>query len=176
MLGSRSAGGGGGYVITAPRRMHIEMGNPIKRPAQRSTLLRPCQAGKKGGNVPPPDGKSKADFSAYWSQRVRDFFSDRRQYLEGGRTEQDTRPKWLEKLDARVIDAKARLAQLEAEDASAATAAALQASPDQLEYEAEEKAMRLTAPFEQRLLGKTIPSQLGRDELSVALRQARREQ
>jgi hypothetical protein len=53
---------------------------------------------------------NKADFSAYWSLRFREFFSGRRQYLELAR-KRDEAPEALQKVDAQM---KEQLARFEA--------------------------------------------------------------
>ncbi len=56
-------------------------------------------SGKKGG----AGDANKADFSAYWSLKVRNFFSARRQYLEGAEQQKvERRPEILDRLDAEI--------------------------------------------------------------------------
>ncbi|GBF91758.1 hypothetical protein Rsub_04062 [Raphidocelis subcapitata] len=69
----------------------------------------------KGGTQKPGKGAAddkadpnKADFSAYWSLRFREFFSGRRQYLELARKRQEP-PEALQKIDAQIAEQRARL-------------------------------------------------------------------
>jgi hypothetical protein len=68
----------------------------------------------KGGTKPgkgAADDKAdpnKADFSAYWSLRFREFFSGRRQYLELARKRQEP-PEALQKVDAQIQQQLGRL-------------------------------------------------------------------
>jgi hypothetical protein len=59
---------------------------------------------KKDDEQPSREDRSnpnKADFSAYWSLKFREFFSKRRQYLELARKRQEP-PEILKKLDAQI--------------------------------------------------------------------------
>ncbi|KAI8471004.1 MAG: hypothetical protein J3K34DRAFT_245773 [Monoraphidium minutum] len=51
---------------------------------------------------------NKADFSAYWSLRFREFFSGRRQYLELSRKRQEP-PEVVQKVDAQIAEQRRRL-------------------------------------------------------------------
>jgi hypothetical protein len=59
-----------------------------------------------GKENPPPskddrDSQGKADFSAYWSLKFREFFSKRRQYLELSRKRQEP-PAIFQKIDEQI--------------------------------------------------------------------------
>lgn len=72
---------------------------------------------KKGKGAPkgPGDGKDaarKADFSAYWSLKVREWFSSRRGYLDGAEAtpvDLNKPPEWLAKLEEAAKEARAEL-------------------------------------------------------------------
>lgn len=51
---------------------------------------------------------NKADFSAYWSLRFKEFFSKRRQYLELARKRQEP-PEYVKKLDAQIKQQEEKL-------------------------------------------------------------------
>jgi hypothetical protein len=56
------------------------------------------------------DSQGKADFSAYWSLKFREFFSKRRQYLDLTRKRQEP-PEILQKLDAQIQQQEEKLEQ-----------------------------------------------------------------
>lgn len=72
------------------------------------------------GDDPPPSKEdranpNKADFSAYWSLKFREFFSKRRQYLELSRKQQES-PEIFKKIDEqiRVQEEKLEAARMQA--------------------------------------------------------------
>lgn len=56
------------------------------------------------------DSQGKADFSAYWSLKFREFFSKRRQYLDLARKRQEP-PEIIQKLDAQIQQQEDKLEQ-----------------------------------------------------------------
>jgi hypothetical protein len=66
------------------------------------------QGGKKKGGEEDKADPNKADFSAYWSLRFREFFSGRRQYLELSRKRQEP-PEIVQKVDAQIEEQQERL-------------------------------------------------------------------
>jgi hypothetical protein len=56
------------------------------------------------------DSQGKADFSAYWSLKFREFFSKRRQYLDLTRKRQEP-PEIIQKLDAQIQQQEDKLEQ-----------------------------------------------------------------
>lgn len=96
--------------------------------ASRRRLLPPVLATKGGGSsgssggskgsAPPPGGKggeeSKADFSALWAQRFKQFFSARRQYLAQADASPEEEAKRKDS-DKKIAADRAKLAELKAE-------------------------------------------------------------
>jgi hypothetical protein len=89
-----------------------------RRHQQQHPRLLPAAA--SSGEDPPPskedrDKQGKADFSAYWSLKFREFFSKRRQYLELTRKRQEP-PEIFKKIDEqiRVQEEKLEAARMQA--------------------------------------------------------------
>jgi hypothetical protein len=121
----------------------------------------------KGGDS--GDASKKADFSAYWSMRVREFFSSRRNYLEGGAQQTEPeKPRLLQWMDDQVD------AWREVEAQRKASGPPEDAVAEALERAADAEAVRMTRPLEQALLGKELPSDLRTDPVSVEKRRVRR--
>lgn len=87
-----------------------------------------------GKENPPPskddrDSQGKADFSAYWSLKFREFFSKRRQYLELSRKRQEP-PAIFQKIDEqiKVQEEKLEAARMQARYVLTATQRSCQCS------------------------------------------------
>lgn len=108
---------------------------------------------KERGNPGQADsGQGKADFSAYWSMRVREFFSARRQYLEGAKRKEIVEPDALIELGQRVEEMER---QREKQRAAAREEQAL--VDQEALQEAAAEATRMLRPLEERLFGGRAP-------------------
>lgn len=121
-------------------------------PHSRHRRLVACRADKDKDKEPKKPG---ADFSAYWSLKVRNFFSARRNYLEEADVTQRQRPKVLDWFDEEIGRRKAELAKQEAEIAKTAEDPDVQY--ERLEREATERTRKIMAPLEVKLLGEELP-------------------
>lgn len=87
------------------------------RPRQAGRRLLRVAAANDGGSSKNDDraNPNKADFSAYWSLKFREFFSKRRQYLELARKRQEP-PEIFKKIDEqiRVQEEKLEAARMQA--------------------------------------------------------------
>jgi len=87
------------------------------RPRQAGRQLLRVAAASDGGSSNKDDraNPNKADFSAYWSLKFREFFSKRRQYLELARKRQEP-PEIFKKIDEqiRVQEEKLEAARMQA--------------------------------------------------------------
>ncbi len=87
-------------------------------PARQLTVAR-SKAGDgkgKGGTSDNKADPNKADFSAYWSLRIREFFSQRRQYLEQAGKGGPTESVWEKRLREQKEVEQQRLAQLQEQE------------------------------------------------------------
>lgn len=82
----------------------------LPRPARGSRHLLRTAAAKKDDQPSREDrsNPNKADFSAYWSLKFKEFFSKRRQYLDLARKRQEP-PEYVKKLDAQIKQQEDRL-------------------------------------------------------------------
>lgn len=93
----------------------------LRRPSRCSkhTSRQHLRVAAADGDPPPSkedrDKQGKADFSAYWSLKFREFFSKRRQYLELARKRQEP-PEIFKKIDEqiRVQEEKIEAARMQA--------------------------------------------------------------
>lgn len=98
-----------------PQQQHLPL-----RSRRQQQQTRVVVAAASSGEDPPPskedrDKQGKADFSAYWSLKFRQFFSKRRQYLELTRKRQEP-PEIFQKIDEqiRVQEEKLEAARMQA--------------------------------------------------------------
>jgi hypothetical protein len=81
-----------------------------RRQYSRQPRLRVAAAKDQKPNKDDRDSQGKADFSAYWSLKFREFFSKRRQYLDLTRKRQEP-PEIIQKLDAQIQQQEDKLEQ-----------------------------------------------------------------
>lgn len=99
-------------------QQHLRV-RPLPLRSRRQQHPRVVAAASSGADPPPSkedrDKQGKADFSAYWSLKFRQFFSKRRQYLELTRKRQEP-PEIFQKIDEqiRVQEEKLEAARMQA--------------------------------------------------------------
>jgi len=113
--------------------------------------------GGKGGPEDSKDAARKADFSAYWSLKVRQWFSSRRDYLEGAESQPDKQPELLRKL-SEAIEQQSKVVQ-QADEAEHASRMQRAEASMAAAKAADEAAANILKPLESALLKGGMPAQ-----------------
>lgn len=126
-----------------------------QHPAPSSVV---CSAKKGKGSGDKGDEKAdakKADFSAYWSLKVRQWFSARKDYLEGSEEQRGKRPEILKKLDEAIVEKQQEMDRLN--DAERQVRMAQAARDVQADKLAGDDARKMLAPLEKALFKDGLP-------------------
>lgn len=146
---------------------------PYARHHRRTVILCQAKGGKDskgkapGGPEDSKDAARKADFSAYWSLKVRQWFSARRDYLEGAESQRDKQPEVLKKLGEAIEDQSAAVRDMENTRHKKRMEQA--ASDMERARQADEAASKLLQPLEKVLVPGGIPQQSQQPPIEQAL-------